>query len=119
MTKEFRRITFSNRTLRKAIGCLGAGSGDPFPAGDIVSIKSVKKGSDDLFELEFFDYAKKKNAASHIPGAEAAEALIQFCIANHIPIPRSATKTARVVDGYICLDIFMGVEDDSNFANHS
>lgn len=36
-----------------------------------------------------------------------------------IPIPRRAAKTARVVDGYMCLDIFMGVEDDFNFASHS
>lgn len=115
MTKEFRRITFSKKTLRKAIDGYPAVIGSAVPTGDVVSIRSVRKGADFLFEFELFDYVGKKNKKSHLPESEILEVLIRYCIANKVVLPRNSRKSARLVDGNLSLDIFMGIDEDSNF----
>lgn len=115
MTKEFRRITFSKKTLRKAIDSYLATTGNAIPVGDIVSIKSAREGANFRFELELFDYADKKNRKSQLPEPEIFEALIQYCIANKVVLPKDSRKSIRLIDGNLSMDIFMGVDKDSNF----
>ncbi|OHC73249.1 MAG: hypothetical protein A3G18_07115 [Rhodospirillales bacterium RIFCSPLOWO2_12_FULL_58_28] len=115
MTKEFRRITFSKKTLRKAVDGCSAATGDSIPGGDIVSISSAREGADFRFELELFDYVGKKNRKFRLSEADALEALIQYCLANKVALPRNSRKSVRLIDGNLAMDIFMGVDKDSNF----
>jgi hypothetical protein len=107
MGKEFRRITSTNSEMRGALEINAESSGSKLPPGDVVSVKSSRAGSNFIYELGLYDYAKQKEGLLKLPEDQALEVLLNHSIETGIPLPRAARKEVREIEGLMCLDMFL------------
>ena len=108
MPDEFRRLTFSNVELKEAVGDNPDRQAKTMPSGDVTDITSVRSGAGFEFEVTYFDFAKHKESMIRIDEDEALAAIINYCKAQGIPLPRPSRKVLRVIDGKFCLDVLVG-----------
>ena len=108
MPDEFRRLTFSNAELKDAVRDNPERKEENVPSGDVTNVHSVRQGEDFLFEVTYFDFAKHKEVQIRIDEDEALAAVIHFCLARGIPLPRASRKMLRVIDQKFCLDVVIG-----------
>jgi hypothetical protein len=108
MPNEFRRLTFSNAELKEAVLDNPDRKEKNIPSGDVTDVISVRPGHNFLFEVTYFDFATHKESTIRIDENEALDAVITYCRARSIPLPRASRKALRVIDQKLCLDVLVG-----------
>ena len=108
MPDEFRRLTFSNAELKEAVRDNPDHEEKNIPSGDVTHVISVRPGENFLLEVTSFDFAKHKESKIRIDEDEALAAVVTYCGARGIPLPRASRKALRVVDQKFCLDVVVG-----------
>ena len=108
MPNEARRLSFSNAELKEAVRDNPDRKEKNVPSGDVTDIISVRPGHTLLFEVTYFDFATHKESTIRIDENEALDAVITYCRARSIPLPRASRKALRVIDQKLCLDVLVG-----------
>jgi hypothetical protein len=108
MPDEFRRLTFSNAELKDAVHDNPDRKEKNVPTGDVTDVTSVRPKDNFLFEITYFDFAKHKERKIRIDEDEALAAVITYCKARGIPLPRASRKVIRVINQKFCLDALLG-----------
>lgn len=129
MATEIRRLIFSHNESTTAIRDYGKENNVQFPDGKIIraryagsaeyefhSMKTVKssvqndyniKESPRAVTLTFFDEKTLEQKYYNLTSDFISSALIEFCIANKIMLPKMAEKRLDLTEFNICLDIGM------------
>lgn len=106
MPSEMRRIIFSNDELRQAIDAYLLSRHEVLPVG---YVHSARVGEDKTqVVLSVHDRAQGKTHEAVLSAASVAAALIRFCFAYDIPLPRNAAKSISVFDGHVALEVRKG-----------
>lgn len=137
MPTEIRRLAFTHRESTQALVDYAARFDLSFPTGKIIRAKfadtsefrnkNVKRFKTDLQEeynvedssssiiVTFFDEGSFEHKFYSISTDFVISALIEFCLAHKILLPRKAKKKLGMADFNICLDIhFANVQDSSD-----
>jgi hypothetical protein len=114
MPGEFRRLTFQYSELNEALESCGNELANKLLGGSMTAIESRVIDGTFHYDIEIFDASKGKKRHAIIPESEIHDALIDFCMQHHIPLPRDSIKTIRLVGGQICLDVLVGEAEGVN-----
>ena len=129
MATEIRRLIFSHAESTAALTSYGKKVDLKFPQGKIIrarfagsaeyefhSMKQVKfpiegdynvKDSARAVTLTFFDEKTLEQKYYNVTADFISSALIEYCIANKIMLPKAAEKRLEMTEFNICLDIGM------------
>ncbi len=108
MPTELRQIVFENVELRKALAQHFVDQPERLPAG---TIEAVGISQDELeIELQLLGAAGGAASTALIPAEHVAAALIAYCRANTIPLPRDAKKFLVVSGDNLALRIVLSAE---------
>jgi hypothetical protein len=108
MPTELRQIVFENAELRKALSQHFVDQPDRLPPG---AIEAVGISQDELeIELQLAGQTSAASAPTVIPAEHVAAALIAYCRANTIPLPRDAKKYLVVSGDNLALRIVLSAE---------
>lgn len=108
MPTELRQIVFENAELRKALSQHFVDQPDRLPPG---TIEAVGISQDELeIELQLAGNSGATATAALIPAEHVAAALIAYCRANTIPLPREAKKFLVVSGDNLALRIVLAAE---------
>ncbi len=127
MAIEIRRLIFTHSETTAALKRHGAVNGVQFPNGRVIrarfvggsefefhSMKEYKapiqldynvKESERSVILTFFDETTLEQRYFNLTANFISSALIEYCIANQIMLPKQAEKTLDISEFNICLDI--------------
>src|SRR3954467_8090639 len=91
MPSELRRIVFSNDELRQALDAYYLGIGKSLPVG---YVRSARFAADPAqIVITIYDRREDQTHEAALNAAQVAAALIKFCFAHRIPIPKHAQKS--------------------------
>ena len=108
MPTELRQIVFENVELRKALAQHFVDQPDRLPPG---TIEAVGISQDELeIEVKVAGSSGGAATATLIPAEHVAAALIAYCRANTIPLPRDAKKFLVVSGDNLALRIVLSAE---------
>jgi hypothetical protein len=108
MPTELRQIVFENVELRKALAQHFVDQPERLPPG---VIEAVGISQDELeIELQLVGDSGGASTATLIPAEHVAAALIAYCRANTIPLPRDAKKFLVVSGDNLALRIVLSAE---------
>lgn len=127
MATEIRRLVFSHAESTRAINEFGKKFGMHFPEGKIIravfagiaeyefhSMKQFKpaihsdynvEGKEKSVILTYFDEKTLEHKFFNVTADFVSGALIEYCLANKIILPKAAKKTVDVTEFNIALDI--------------
>lgn len=139
MATEIRRLTFSHSESTAAMRDYGNKNDVKFPDGKIIrarfagsaeyefhSMKQIKspihgdynvKENPRAITLTFFDEKTLEQKYYNLTADFVSSAIIEYCIANKIMLPKKAEKRLDVTEFNICLDINMESYTDGDKAN--
>jgi hypothetical protein len=103
MVSEYRRIVFSNETLRVALSELERWHKIQRPPGDIVACELVEDPVMSA-KLTFHNALVDERQVVEIDENSLAAALIQYCIKMRIPVPKKAMKRLKLSDDGVSLN---------------
>ncbi len=127
MPKEVRRLVFAHQETTDAVIEYGKKFNISFPPGRIIRAKYANDSVQDLHTMQkfksdvlkdynvqekkgsiivtFFDETTFEHKFYNFTADMISGALIEFCIKNHIMLPKNAGKSLDVTEFNICLDI--------------
>lgn len=127
MTTEIRRVIFTHDESTSALATYGNKVDIKFPEGKIIrarfagsaeyefhSMKQIKFASSPDYNvkdvaravtLTFFNEKTLEQKYYNVTSEFVSAALIEYCIANKIMLPRNAEKRLEMTEFNICLDI--------------
>jgi hypothetical protein len=105
---EVRHLIFSEDEILAAIGRFYRKIKEPLPPGDIIKL-SVHDKPVVRAELEIGDDAEGERQQVRLEGERLAAALILHCKANRVPLPATAHKVLRAVEGRLVFIVFSGL----------
>lgn len=103
MPTEARRITFSKAELSAALYRHLAGSDSTLPAGAITRISGDARH--DLVKISVTTSEYDTATTVEFSVTQIGEALIDYCVANKIPLPKAFSKSLVITDDTVALDI--------------
>lgn len=137
MATEHRRIVFTHPETTAAIRQHGANQGITFPNGKVIrarfagnaeyefhSMKLYKsplqmdynvQDTSRAITLTFFDDVTFEQKYINVTANFVSAALIEYCVANRIMMPKRAEKVLDLTEFNICMDIKM--ENETNEAS--
>lgn len=107
MPTELRQIVFENVELRKALAQHFVDQPDRLPPG---TIEAVGISQDELEIEVVVNQSGGATTTTLIPAEHVAAALIAYCRANTIPLPRDAKKFLVVSGDNLALRIVLSAE---------
>jgi len=129
MPSEIRRLMFHHSELYDAITHYGDQLGYRFPGVKIIAAKLASKAEYDFHTqkhfktplsqeyninemknsvvVTFFDEATFEHKYYNLPARFISESLIEYCLANKIPLPKNSKKKLDLTEFNVCLDIIM------------
>lgn len=107
MPREDRRIVFNYDEVYKALFALCAQKEQPRPPpGTVIAVETSK--ADEKNVVVFLENPQRtKTSEVHYSRDFLAAALMMFCRANRIPLPKTASKTVELGKGDVSLRILM------------
>ena len=108
MATEIRRITFTNRELIAAILAHCRAGWRDLPPGP-VTVAEVDKEIGVTLSFETFNVQTDAKAVAQfkLDQNEVGAALLRYCMANRVPIPKSARKSLQVIGDSVSLMIMI------------
>lgn len=104
MPSELRRLIFNNEEMLAAVTEYRAAGLGPLPAGEILSCRAY--GEPRLrFRLEMRSPEREDPVILEIAPEIIGAALLRFCIARGIPVPKRAEKALQVHGDNIALSL--------------
>ena len=103
MIAESRTLTFSREDLVEAALAF-ARRRDLLPEGELIAVDVEGDPAPEVV-IRLQQQDRIFESRVRLGGAQLAAAMIRFCIARHIPIPRKARKETRHVPGGVALVI--------------
>ncbi|HZS82467.1 MAG TPA: hypothetical protein VFA50_06330 [Stellaceae bacterium] len=104
MPTELRRIVFSNEELRQALNTQRIEGRLVIPFGQIQSASFMEKTRGDVL-LKIYDNNADKHHEVVLGNTFVAAALMSYCIAARIPLPRNAKKSISISGDNVALDL--------------
>ena len=102
MVAELRHLVFSQQEAATAVFEFSAYRGQRLPKGSVKSFV-IQDGEPPQLRLEVVMEGSGKTHLAEFVDDDVIEALVLFCRARKIPIPKHATKTARKIGNTIAL----------------
>lgn len=106
MPRERRQIIFSETELYEALLAYNRVAEPPAFQGDPFSLLLTREPSITLV-TRVYDHREWREEKVKLPTPFIVEAMIRFCIANTIGLPRRATKRFLVVQNEACLFVLL------------
>jgi hypothetical protein len=104
MPTEFRRIVFTNAELRAALDG-HRGEGIPaLPGGTVLAVRFGDETRDRLV-VSIGEGGLPSRQEADVPTNAVAAALMKYCIAQRIPMPRRAQKAIVISGDNLALDL--------------
>lgn len=107
MPSETRKIVFSNNELITAINRHNQVSKNKLPKGMITTCKPLSQPGVAV-RLEMLDQESGESTTVDLSPEVIGAALVRYCIAHKIPIPRHATKSVTAEGDDIALTLQVG-----------
>lgn len=106
MPREMRRLILDDSEFNEAIRVFVESREQMFHGATLVSSRI---SSEDPLEAELTVLTQSRQQSTvKLTAAHLAAAVIAYCFAYRIPLPRSSDKSVKRVPGGIALDIMMG-----------
>ncbi len=109
MPEELRKILFANDELQAAVVDFCLRSNIPLPDKNIENLE-VHADPEVMVVLKYADAGPEETSAVELSRDQVAAALIRYCSAINVPLPRSAQKVLQSGNGgiYLLINIDRG-----------
>lgn len=104
MPTEFRRVVFPNHELLQALAEYETPEAKSMPPGDIIAV-AILETPVDTVEVTLLDTTQNATFRAQFTASHIAAALIGYCIAHGVPVPRNSRKSLRLMGDNLALDI--------------
>jgi hypothetical protein len=104
MPTELRRIVFTNDELRQALSNQRVEGRPVIPFGQIQSANFLEESRAELL-IKIYDHSSDKHHEAVLSSTVVAAALMSYCIAQRVPLPRSARKSIAISGDNVALDL--------------
>ena len=104
MPTENRTLAFSNQELAEALGAHSSITKQPFANGLVESV-DFEQDPRPVFKITVQDRHIARKTKVMLEPVHIAAALINYCRAKRVPLPRKAKKTLTVEHGRVVLNI--------------
>jgi hypothetical protein len=104
MPTEYRKIVFTNQEAANAIHAHARRSKVEIPVGDILSYDFTQP-PEEMLLLTMRPPGDAPNVSVRLESSFIAAALIAYCIAHKIPLPKAAKKSISIQGSSVALDL--------------